>query len=178
MDIPNETQLLNKPSKIKTSQFMVTINPNISCKKVGDDLMKERLKETIQCVYSNQSLQHLVKFRDYRHSFTSKYIKGIKMEYALEKGKKCGFVHSHILLKIEHVSNIQLKFREMKEKVRQCLDFESLGLNPERKFYFNVRIVKDNNASVRYYMEKEAREEQSPYLKNEVEKKEGNIEFV
>lgn len=176
--IPNQTSQLQAPSKDKTSSFMITFNPNISCKKVPDQVVRERIKSTIQTVFSNKSLAKLVKFKDYKHSFTKKYIKGVNMEYALEKGSKCGFTHAHILLKITHRSSVQLKIRELKEEIRYQMNFPSMGLDEERKFYLNVRFVRDNNASVRYYLEKEMRQQPNEPNPPNIPLKEGEVAYV
>ena len=149
MDIPLSVNQKTQPTDLKTSPFLITVNPNLSPKTYSDEYVEGKLKETISCVFNNQSLAHMV---HYTHSFTSKYIKNIELEYAIEKGHKRGFVHTHILLKITHKSNLHIKIPEMRDKIRDCL-----GLPEKKKYFFRIKILKDNNASVRYYIEKDLR---------------------
>ena len=150
MDLPSfSINQATQKSNVKSSNFLITINPNMPSSTFSDEDIHARLQRAIQCVFSHENLGHYIRFKDHKHTYSKHYIKDISLEYAIEKGHRQKYVHAHILLKIKHVSHISLKLSEIRDKVKECLD------NEGKRFYLHVKHIRDNNMSVRKYIEKD-----------------------
>lgn len=138
-----------KPKKTiarNSSNFWITINTNV--KKKGSSRnpgMKRKFRDGVHKVLDN--LPEHIKFLDHSKGSLSK-IKSIKVETKPETGKKKGFIHMHILVKIKHNTKIQLNYSSLKAALVES------GAVPASGFHFYVESIKDNISDLRDYMNK------------------------
>ena len=69
-----------------------------------------------------------------------------RRDYVIEKGSNKGFLHSHILIKIKHTTNVKLDYKKIKSKV--CKD---LGL---KNIYMKNYVSKNNDQNILQYINK------------------------
>jgi hypothetical protein len=124
-----------KAPKIKRSAFFLTISTNqryaVDDPNIEND--EEVFEDSIKGVLEN--LGKYVRFRADGHSWTSGKIQSVEVDYTVERGKT-NQIHTHILIKIKHDSNIQLNYGAIKEKI--CGD---LGLD---NVYMNNKLLGQN----------------------------------
>ena len=131
--------------KLKSSNFYLTINTNQSYKINPDGLENdtEVFEDVIKDVLAN--------FNDYVTlpagvMWDDDNIRDVDIDYVIEKGLNKGFLHSHILIKIKHTTNVKLDFKKIKSKI--CTD---LGL---KNIYLKNYVSKNNDQNILQYIQK------------------------
>ena len=131
--------------KIKSSNFYLTINSNQSYKLKPDGLENdtEVFEDVIKDVLANLNdyvtLPNGVEWDD-------NTIRDVNIDYVIEKGSNKGFLHSHILIKIKHTTNVKLDFKKIKTKI-----FTDLGL---KNIYMKNYVSKNNDQNILQYINK------------------------
>jgi hypothetical protein len=105
-----------KAPKVKRSAFFLTISTNQRYAQDDPNIEndEEVFEESIRTIL--EDLGKYVRFRADGHSWTSGKIHSVEVDYTVERGKT-NQIHTHILIKIKHDSNIQLNYGAIKEKI-------------------------------------------------------------
>lgn len=132
MDIPdfiyNKTtskaiKKTNKPSHVKTSQFLITINPNLGTKKLDNETVKQiyiNLENTKNKLKEN--IKEYVKSMPGKKNFIPPNL--IKFEAQHERGEMVGKLHTHIYIQFDNLCYMNV------DKIRELYDNEFTIVNP------------------------------------------------
>lgn len=128
-------QRVEKQAVPKKSNFLITINTNKSYKKDDPHLesdsvfFEEKVKEMLN------NLPNFLRFPE--GDWTENKIKDVDVDYVVEHGNAKGMLHGHVLIKVQHFSNLQVNFTKVKEYLR-----ESLGL---KNLYIQGKLVRPSS---------------------------------
>ena len=94
-------------------------------------------------IFNNMELYLKKNYDDYE-----KDIKDIKVNTAIERGNDKGMLHSHSIIKIEHINkkHIMLDYGAIKDKIR-----EDLGIT---NFYIKNKVIQNNIENLNDYLNK------------------------
>jgi hypothetical protein len=130
----------------KKTNFLLTMNLNQSYKPDDPNLQNdiEIFDGVIQDILNN--LDQYINLPD-GTQWNDDIIKDVKCDYVIERGLKFGFLHTHIMISIEHFTNVKLDYAKVKDKVKN-----ELGLI---NFHLNNKIIKNNgNVNILEYLDK------------------------
>lgn len=150
MDIPinvishqAEIAPLEKNKATKHSNFFLTINTN---QQYRNDQHLESDRNYFDGVINNISNNLKDYVKDSDNIWNEHNIKNVDVEYVCELGGKKQSLHAHVLIKIEHNTNIKLDFDKIKNKVKNDLGLKSI--------HFKNYMIRDNNNNVLNYINK------------------------
>ena len=125
-----------KTDKWNTSNFHVTVNPNVT----DDRLSPKKLKSVISSIFGN--------VKDYIKIIrgTNVEYKDIDAEFTVEKGELQHRVHAHILVTIVHNAIIQLDLTKIRKQLELSLNLKGIKVQ--------VEVWKDNKRSLQDYLRK------------------------
>ena len=126
---------LEKNQKPINSNFLLTINTNQQY-KTNDQHLKndiEFFENTIKNILNN--IDQYINIGD---KWDDDFIKDVDVDYIIERGTKKGQIHAHILIKIKHLSKIQLDYKKIKTKIQKDLGLPSI--------YLNNRLIKNSGS--------------------------------
>lgn len=129
---------LAPPSK-KTmySRWHITLNSN----QRGDNALESQclasdLKQALVKTFKKRG-DEVYKFMLPGHSYTTQYIKSVKITYVAEVGSEQGRVHLHAILEVQHYTILQMDVKKAREVLREYLTDECV----KEGFYFHVQWV-------------------------------------
>lgn len=111
--------------RLRKSVYFVLLNPNV---KPGpgftEDQIKQELADIIQ--YLSNNVEDVITFNKSGHIYSTEHIKLVRIRYAIEKGygrrkkdgsypEEGGSIHAHLVLYIEHYSNITVTHESLSE---------------------------------------------------------------
>lgn len=111
--------------QIRKTAYFILLNPNVKASDgMVDDEVKELLADIIR--YLSDNIGSIITFNKEGHVYSTEFIKKIKVRYALEKGtgrrkkdgtypEEGGSVHAHVVVYIEHTSNITITYESLVE---------------------------------------------------------------
>lgn len=126
-----------KKTKYNQSNFFVTVNPNVTKK----ELSLRKLDSVISNIFGNVEDYVKVLLADKNVKYNK-----IDAEYSVEVGKDKHRVHSHILVRIQHNSKIQLDLTKIRKQLKLELGFDGTRVD--------VKVFKDNLSSLQEYLYK------------------------
>ena len=147
VDAPTRTH-----DRYKHSGWSITINTNIKPKTDEESYaLGKQLSQAVRKLLSHEGLQQIVRFKEEGHEYNSQYIADIKSKFAIELGrnKYGGRIHTHIMLKIKHRSNIALDYRRAKELIIEYMDNPAI-----RNIMLNAKLTR-NTLNLEEYIEKD-----------------------
>lgn len=130
-DLEKEVERLNEElakrgqGRERTSTYFILLNSNESPKnQIQVDSGKAYMTEIVQ--YLGDNMNQVIEFRDSSHEYSSEFIRNISIKFSLEqsKGRKkkdgsysdyAGQVHAHVLVSIQHKSNIKISYARLQE---------------------------------------------------------------
>lgn len=117
-----------KAPKVKRSAFFLTISTNQRYAENDPNIEndEEVFEDSIKSVL--EDLGKYIRFRADGHTWESGKIHSVEVDYTVERGRT-NQIHAHILIKIKHDSNIQLKYGDIKEKICNDLGLDNLYVN-------------------------------------------------
>jgi hypothetical protein len=117
-----------RAAKVKRSAFFLTISTNQRYAEDDPNIENDEavFEESIQSVL--QDMGKYIRFRADGHSWTSGKIQSVEVDYTVERGRT-NQIHTHILIKIKHDSNIQLDYGAIKKKICDDLGLDNLYVN-------------------------------------------------
>jgi hypothetical protein len=141
----NNVEEKNIVKKNRKSSFLLTINLNQSYK--DGDQHKDNDAQYFEGVLQNilNDLGSYVKVPP--GDWNDDKIKDVNIDFTIETGMKIKMLHAHVLITIEHQTNVKLDYVKMKNKIKNDLQLKNI--------YFNNRIIKnDGNENVINYINK------------------------
>lgn len=130
-DLEKEIDRLNEElskrgeGRSKKSTFFILLNSNESTKNPTEvESSREYMKDITKHLGDN--IDEVLEFRDGSHSFSKTYVQKVQTRFALEqsRGRRkkdgsyseyAGQVHSHVLVTVNHKSNVTLNHEKMQE---------------------------------------------------------------
>ena len=140
-------EMKEKKEVSKKTNFLLTINLNQAYKDPNDPNFQNDV-EVFDSVINNvlNNLDQYINLPS-GHIWNDDLIKDVNVDYVIEKGTLKHNLHTHILISVEHFTNIKLDYAKIKNKIK-----EELGLP---NFYIHNRIIKNNgNVNVLEYLDK------------------------
>lgn len=125
IDRLNEELAKKGEGRSKKSTFFILLNSNETTKnEVESESSREYMKEISK--YLGDNIDKVVEFKDGSHSFSKEYIQKVKTRFALEQSRgrrkkdgsyssNAGQIHSHLLVTIQHKSNIHINHQELQD---------------------------------------------------------------
>lgn len=142
-----ETLRQKGEGRVRKSVYFILINPNI---KPSPNLSEEAIRRELADIINvfAECLEEVITFNKEGHAYTKEFIKVIRIRYAIEKGygrrKKDGSypegggsIHAHIVLYIEHTSNITVTH----EKINDIFQREFLEVFGKNGFVSRPRLI-------------------------------------
>lgn len=149
-----ESKVLDKPKtkeqqkikQLRHSNFFITINTNKRYTGNEEDYEEfiEKFKNSIDNQFTNDNIVNLIKVQNEEHELSEKYIKNIDIQSAIELGPTTGTIHSHILVKIAHYTNVRLEYQYFKEQI-----MKDMGL---KNIFMNVKLYRNANDTLERYL--------------------------
>jgi hypothetical protein len=131
----------------KSSTWYITINPNIAVfSKTEAQHKKENLKQIVSEIFE-QNLKDFVICDD---EFTPQYIKDIDLQCAIEVGEKYHRIHCHLILSINHNTNLKLDY----SKLRGSLKSKFYGKDSNKNVHLFCKTVHPDRANIQKYIQK------------------------
>lgn len=156
LNIKVESQVLDKPKtkeeqkvkQLRHSNFFITINTNKRFTGNEEDYEEfiEKFKNSIDNQFTNDNIVNLIKVQNEEHELSEKYIKNIDIQSAIELGPATGTVHSHILVKIAHYTNVRLEYQHFKETI-----MKDMGL---KNIFMNIKLYRNAGDRLETYLNK------------------------
>lgn len=119
---------VEKNQKTKSSNFFLTINTNQQYGKDAEnlqndlDVFEDSVKEVLNNIDQYITLPAGVLFNE-------ETIKDVDVEYVIEVGGKKHQIHTHIIIRIDHYTNVQLDYNSIKQKIKNDLGLDNLYVN-------------------------------------------------
>lgn len=120
-----------KAPTVKRSAFFLTISTNQRYAEDDPNIEndEEVFEDSIKGVLNDLAKYgKYIRFRQEGHTWTSGKIHTVDIDYTVERGKT-NQIHSHILLKFKHNSNIQLNYGAIKDKICDDLGLDNVYIN-------------------------------------------------
>jgi hypothetical protein len=139
----------NKANLIKFSGFFITLNTNRKWANEADET--KCFKEAVNAAFNDPS--SFIRFKDPAHKWSAKYIIDAQTEISFERGDPSkptkNQVHAHVILKIQHRTNVQIDAHALKVAIAdKC---PALG----GSFYVNNRYFNSPEVNLRNYIQKQ-----------------------
>lgn len=111
--------------QVRKTAYFILLNPNVkSSEGLPDSEVRSLLSDIVK--YLADNIESVITFNKSGHSYTTEYIKKIKVRFAMEKGtgrrkkdgtypEDGGSVHAHVVVYIEHTSNITITYESLAE---------------------------------------------------------------
>lgn len=145
-----ETLRQRGQGRLRKSVYFILLNPNM---KPGPNLTEEDIRRELADIITvfAENLDRVITFNIDGHEYTKEFMKTVRVRYAIEKGygrrKKDGSypddggsVHAHMVLYIEHTSNITVTH----EKVSEVIQPEFLAVFGKRGFVSKPRLIQQD----------------------------------
>lgn len=141
-----ETLRKRGEGRIRKTAYFILLNPNVKSSDMPDTEVMSLLTDIVKFMADN--MRSIITFNKEGHAYSSEYIKKIKVRFAMEKGtgrkKKDGSypegggcVHAHVVIYIEHLSNITITY----ESLVELLEPEFMASFGKRGFISRPRLI-------------------------------------
>lgn len=151
-----------KEQRVKHSGFLITVNTNFRPRSNDESwAMGYRLENAMRSMLTHQGLSKIITFQGEGHSYSDRYVKDVKAQFAVEVGHqaKGTRIHSHTLLHIAHMSHIRLSIPAIKQHVISSINDPRI-----KSVYVNIRMVR-NDRNLEEYLKKDMRVTARPQSK-------------
>jgi len=125
IDRLNEELTKRGEGRGKKSTFFILLNSNESTK---NETEVESSREYMKAIskHLGENIDQVIQFKDGSHSFSKQHIQKVKTRFALEQSRgrrkkdgtyseHGGQIHSHLLVTVDHKSNVQLDHEAMQD---------------------------------------------------------------
>jgi hypothetical protein len=140
---PGATRPATPPAKHRYSNWMITINSNVSYDKMSAN-DKKLFKDFIDFVFSRDNIE---KFLTDSTGGGAKNIVKLGVEHYFEVAPNNGRLHMHGLLSLEHTGNFRLEFNRIREAARRILG---------RNIHLSAPVSGDQSKAYAQYAAKKA----------------------
>lgn len=127
-NISNFNRTERNARKLKSSQFLLTINTNQSY--LNDPNIEgdtQYFDETLQRMFNNP-LSYLT-IKNEGETWTKQYVQDSDVQYAIELGGKYKKLHAHCIIKIKHYTSIQIDAAKIRRYIEQEMGLPSIHVN-------------------------------------------------
>jgi len=143
-----EEQLRNNGNgRMRKTAYFILLNPNCNARDGMEDTQVMSLLSDI-IKFLSENIDEVITFNKEGHGYTKDYIKRIKVRYAMEKGtgrrkkdgtypESGGCVHAHVVIYIEHYSNITIEY----ERLVELLEPEFMSSFGKKGFIGRPRLI-------------------------------------
>jgi hypothetical protein len=144
--------------KNRHSDYHITVSTNYKPTSPNEtnELIEALANATEDVFGTDKNLARIVHFNNPRHYWDEKYIQDVDMKHAPEIGAmpKGSRVHTHIVLRIKHTSNISI---QNAAPIIKKLYFESGYLDPFpiANLYVNIKLLRNDKEALRKYLGKQ-----------------------
>lgn len=139
-----EDLTVNAPTKIKHSDFLITVNTNYRPHTNEESYaMGTKLSHAIKQLLTHDHLPMII---DTNGSSYEEVMKSVNAEFGVEIGKKPQGrrIHAHCIIKIDHTGHIRLNIPEIKHLVKEFIDDPLVkGVYVNVKSVSSVRNIED-----------------------------------
>lgn len=160
-ELPNITVEGSGPSearrkKERESNYHILINTNKHPKTDSEaERMVNALEQAVQRVFSDpRSLERIIKFNIAYQHFDERFIQDVQVTHGPEVGSLKGRVHSHIILKIKHTSNISVQHsrQEIQEEILRTSLLDPWNVTNLR---IKIELLRNNIRAAELYAAKD-----------------------
>lgn len=145
-----ETLRQKGEGRVRKTVYFILLNPNVRpTPNLSDDDIRRELSDIIK--YLSKNLGKVITFNKPGHKYTTDYILTVRVRYALEKGfgrrnkkgeypAEGGTVHAHVVIYIEHKSNITIT----QESIAELLQPEFRATFGKDAFISKPRLIQQD----------------------------------
>lgn len=158
----------------RQSNYHITISTNVRpTTQHQTDQLVEALAACSEHVFGTDAcLARIVHFNKPGHYWDDKYVQSVDMKHAPEVGNnpQGGRVHTHIVLKIKHTSNITITHSV---PIIRKLFFETGRLEPlgVKNLYIKIQLIRNEQEALQRYLDKQQNSAHKPPAKSKPAKK-------
>lgn len=129
-----QAKMTEKKVKTKKSCWLVTVSTNMRYADDDEGLQNDELclSDSVEGILNN--IHDYVKFQTADHGWSKSFVKVADNDYVIERGGKTKALHCHMLIRIQHYSNIRLDYDKIKQTIK-----DDLGLD---NVYINAKLVR------------------------------------
>lgn len=154
--VEHSGQAESKKKKERQSNYHILINTN---KRPSTDADAERmvnaLEKAVDTVFKDpRSLERMIRFNIPRQHFDERYIQDISVTHGPEVGSLQGRVHTHVILKIKHTSNITVA-HSREEILHDILETKLLDPWNVTNLLIRIELLRDNVRAAEIYSAKD-----------------------
>lgn len=148
----------NKKDTRRKSNYLITISTNVKPRDAAHQAqLSNALEDATRAVFDDDAnLERLIRFNKPNHRYSEQYIQNIQVRSAPEVGTdpRGGRVHTHVNIRINHTSNITMKYSA--PMIKQ-LYFEQGTLQPlgVKNLYIKIQLIADNRDAIKRYLSKQ-----------------------
>ncbi len=136
--------------RVRKSVYFILLNPNMKAgANLTDEDIRRELIDIVTLLAAN--LDKIITFNKEGHNYSKEYILKVRIRFAIEKGfgrrrkdgtypEDGGTIHIHIVLYIEHVSNITVSY----DKLDNFIQEEFVATFGKRGFVSKPRLIQQD----------------------------------
>lgn len=140
------------------SNYLITISTNVRPRDAAhQEQLSNALDEVTHSVFdSDANLERLIRFNKPHHHYSDQYIQNIAVRSAAEVGTdpRGGRVHTHVNVRINHTSNITMKYSApmIKQLFMDSGALQALGV---KNLYIKIQLIADIGEAIKKYLSKQ-----------------------
>lgn len=143
----------------RSSNYHITISTNVRpTTQAQTNELIDALSRACESVFgTDENLSRIVHFNKPNHYWDDKYIQSVDMRHAPEVGGKPptgGRVHTHVVLKIKHTSNITITHSVplIRKLFFDTGLFDPLGV---KNLYIKIQLIRNEQDALQRYLDKQ-----------------------
>lgn len=154
--VEHSGQAENKKKRERQSNYHILINTNKRPSTDADaEKMVNALEKAVDTVFKDpRSLERMIRFNIPRQHFDERYIQDISVTHGPEVGSLQGRVHTHVILKIKHTSNITVA-HSREEILHDILATKLLDPWGVTNLLIRIELLRDNVRAAELYSAKD-----------------------
>lgn len=161
-----------KPRRLQESNFFITINPNKKFAETDAHIAAGVMWRVCEELFSKENVWKLIllgpKDPDvYASDIYEDVLRSIQCTPTVEVGEIKGRMHSHIIVEVEHFSQVQINLPILRASYKECYNRYGAahGMKMKSASYFKVDMIPQSNwAKVSKQYVKKALQQQQPDL--------------
>lgn len=121
----------SREDRVRHSNWFILIDSKVKPASASEDLYVRRAMDGLVAEIT-RALPRLIQFNNTKrrvHSWNNEHINNVQLRYVIEEGNKNHTIHAHIVLRVNHNSNISLPYSELRRLADLYL-FRELGRKP------------------------------------------------
>lgn len=159
-----------QPRRLQESNFFITINPNKKFAETDAHIAAGVMWRVCEELFSKQNVWKLILLgpKDpevYGNDIYEDVIRSIQCTPTVEVGEKQGRMHSHVIVEVEHFSQVQINLPILRASYKECYNRlgEAHGMKMKAGFKCRIDMIPQSNwAKVSKQYVKKALQQQQP----------------